>query len=48
MLKAGIMGFGGVGQGMTTLLTERLMAEVVGVCDIDPEKLQDDVPAVPR
>jgi len=40
MLKAGIMGFGGVGRAMAKLLTERRFAEVVGVCDIAPAALK--------
>jgi predicted dehydrogenase len=39
MLKAGIMGFGGVGQGMAQILRDRGLAQVVGVCDIEAAKL---------
>jgi predicted dehydrogenase len=39
MLKAGIIGFGGVGRGMARILKERDMAQVVGACDICEEAL---------
>ena len=39
MLKAGILGYGGVGSGMARILKERGMAEVVGACDISEEAL---------
>jgi len=38
-VKAGILGFGGVGQGMTRLMREHRVADVVGACDMDPKAL---------
>ncbi|HUV38849.1 MAG TPA: Gfo/Idh/MocA family oxidoreductase [Planctomycetota bacterium] len=39
MLKAGILGFGGVGSGMARLMREHRVAEPVAACDVDPKAL---------
>ena len=38
-MKAGILGFGGVGQGMANLMREHRVADVVGACDIEAKAL---------
>jgi len=40
MLRGGVLGFGGVGQGMTRKLHEAGLAKIVAVCDRDEEKLK--------